>query len=111
LRAVAWATTTLDQVMAIEHRMDGALGRDFDARESAEETLADLAGAPAGMLVLHIQDVVLHLEGKLMRVAIGTPAAVGEPLKAAFLVAIEDLVAGLTRNPKLSAKFRHRLAG
>ena len=30
---------------------------------------------------------------------------------AAFLIAIEDLIAGLAGNPKLPAKFRHRLAG
>src|SRR5207245_10286958 len=40
-------------------------------------------------------------------VTIGTSAAVREPVNAAFLVAIEDLVAGFARNPELSAQFRH----
>jgi hypothetical protein len=66
---------------------------------------------PAGVLALHIQDVVLYLERKLVGVAIRTPASVSESVNATFLTAIEDLVAGLTGNPKLSAKFRHRLAG
>src|SRR5260370_15775889 len=42
---------------------------------------------------------------------IGRMASVGHPLNSTFLVTIEDLVAGLARNPKLSAEFRHRLAG
>src|SRR5262245_17468209 len=54
---------------------------------------------------------VFHLEGKLVGVAIGTPAAVSEPLNAAFLIASKDLVAGLAGDAKLPAKFRHRLAG
>src|ERR1700730_12149844 len=34
-----------------------------------------------------------------------------QPWNSTFLVTIEDLVAALARNPKLSAEFRHRLAG
>ena len=79
--------------------------------ESADQALADLASTPAGVLALHVQDVVLHLKRKLIGIAIGTSASVGQPLNAAFLVAIEDLVAGLAGNPELPAKFRHRLAG
>jgi hypothetical protein len=67
--------------------------------------------APAGVLALHIQDVVLDLERKLVGVAIGTPASVSEPLHATFLIAIEDLVAGLAGDTELPAKFRRRLAG
>ena len=36
---------------------------------------------------------------------------VGPSLHATFLVALKDLVAGLTGDPKLSRKYRHRLAG
>ena len=57
------------------------------------------------------RDVVLDLKRKLVGIAIRTPASVGEPLNAAFLITIEDLVAGLAGNAKLPAKFRHRLAG
>ena len=46
-----------------------------------------------------------------MRVVMRPPASIGEALNAAFLIAIEDLIAGFARNPKLPAKFRHRLAG
>jgi hypothetical protein len=46
-----------------------------------------------------------------MGIAIRTPAPVGQPLNATFLVAIKDLVAGLAGDRELSAEFRHRLAG
>jgi hypothetical protein len=45
-----------------------------------------------------------------MGIAIGPAASVGQPLNAALLIAIEDLVAGLARNAELPAKFGHRLA-
>ncbi len=91
--------------------MDGALGRDGNTGEPPQQALADLARTPAGVLTLDVQNVVLYLKRKLVGIAIRTPASVGEPLNAAFLVAIEDLVARLTGNAKLPAKFRHRLAG
>src|SRR2546429_9966170 len=90
--------------MAIQHRMDGALGRDGNSGESAQEALANLAGTPAGVLALHVQDEVFHLEGKLIRIAVGSSASVRQPLHAAFLIAIEDLVARLARDPKLPAE-------
>jgi hypothetical protein len=46
-----------------------------------------------------------------MRVAIRTPASVGESLNATFPITIEDLVAGLARNAEFPAEFRHRFAG
>jgi hypothetical protein len=63
--------------MTIEHGMDGALGGDRDPGESAEQALANLARTPAGVLTFLIQDIVFHLEGKLVSVAIGTPASIG----------------------------------
>ena len=90
--------------MAIEHGMDGAFGGKWDVGEAAQQSLADFPSAPTGMLTLHIQDVVLHLKGQLIGIAIGTSASVGEPVNAAFLIAIEDLVAGLARDPELSAQ-------
>jgi hypothetical protein len=56
------------------------------------------------MLVLYVHDEVLDLKRKLIGVAVGTPASVGQPLNATFLVAIENLVARLARDPKLPAK-------
>src|SRR5882672_9552441 len=41
----------------------------------------------------------------------GAPTSVGQPLNAAFLIAIQDLVAGLTGDPELPAQIRHLLAG
>src|SRR5215471_17787655 len=95
--------------MAIEHRMDGAFGGDGNTGEPASQALADFARAPAGVLTLHIQNVVLDLKRKLISVTIGTPASVGEPVNPACLVAIEDFVAGFARNPELPAQFRHGL--
>ena len=66
---------------------------------------------PAGVLVLYVQDEVFDLERKLVGVAIRTSASVREPLHAAFLITIEDLVTGLAGDTELPAKFRHRLAG
>src|SRR6202040_2319007 len=100
----------LDQSVAIQQRMDGALGRDGDAGESPDQALADLTGAPRGVFALHVQDKVFHLKGKLMSIAIGTAASVRQPLNTAFLVAIEDLIAGFARNAELPAQLGHRLA-
>src|SRR5450432_3311112 len=91
--------------------MDGAFGRDLDIGESADQAFSDLTGTPAAVLALHVEDIVLNLKGKLMSIAIGAPAPVGQPLNPALLVAIEDLVPGLAGDPELSAEFRHGLAG
>src|ERR1700739_2938104 len=104
-------TAALHQAEAIQHRVDGALGRHRNTREPAKQTLTDFTRTPAGVLPLDVQNVVLYLERKLVGIAIRTPASVREPLNTAFLVTIEDLVARLTGNAKLPAKFRHRLAG
>jgi hypothetical protein len=110
LRTTTPATALLDQTVAIQHGMDGAFGGKGNLGESTEQALANFASTPTGVLVLHVQNVVLDLKGKLVGVAIGTPASVGEPVNPALLVAIEDLVAGLAGYPELPAKFRHGLA-
>jgi hypothetical protein len=46
----------------IEQGMDGTVGRNFDPRKSANQTLTNLSSAPGGALVLQVQDVVLYLE-------------------------------------------------
>jgi len=97
--------------MPIEHGMDGAFGGKGNVGESTEQALANFASTPTGVLMLDVQNVVLHLKGKLVGVAIGTSAPVGETVNAAFLVAIEDLVASLAGDPELPAQFRHWLAG
>src|SRR5690348_4451037 len=45
-----------------------------------------------------------------MSVAVGTPAAIGQPLNSAFLITIKDLVTSFTGDAKLPAKFRHAFA-
>src|SRR6266478_2796254 len=97
--------------MAIEHRMDGALGRDRNSGESAQEALANLTRTPARVLALNVQDEVFHLEGKRMRIALGPSASIRQPLHPTLLVASEDFVACLARDPKLPAEIRHLLAG
>ena len=50
-RTVARPAATLDQAVAVEDRMDGALGRNPDvAVQPADQELADLAGAPVRLL-------------------------------------------------------------
>src|SRR5260370_1938711 len=94
--------------------MDRAFGRDFDTGEPPDQALADLPGTPGGVLALNVQDKVLNLKGKLMGIPTRTPAPVRQPLNAAFLVTIQDFVAGLAGDPKLPARVPpspRRLAG
>ena len=98
--ATTQPTAALYQPVAIEHGVDGAFGRDGNTREPAKQALTDFASTPAGVLPLDVQNVVLHLKRKLVGIAIGTTASVGKPVNAAFLIAIEDLVAGLAGDAK-----------
>src|SRR5439155_25725427 len=91
--------------------MDGAFGGKGNLGEPTEQALANFASTPTGVLVLHVQNVVFHLEREFVGVAERTPASVGEPVNAAFLIAIEDLVTGLAGDSELPAQFRHWLAG
>ena len=68
-----------------------------------DQALANLSCTPGGVLALHVQDVVLDLKRQLVRIVMGAPTSVGQPLNAAFLIAIEDLVARLTGDPELPA--------
>src|SRR6202165_183398 len=104
------SASSFHQAIAIQHRMNGAFGWDLDAAgESADETLADFASTPAAVLAFHVEDKILHLKRELMSITVGTPASIPQPLEAAFLIAIENLVTGLASNSKFPAKFRHRL--
>ena len=71
--------------------MDGAFGGDFDTGEPADQALSDLTSTPAGVLALHVQDIVLHLQGKLMRIAVGPSAAVRQPFDPTLLVRLKIL--------------------
>ena len=74
--------------------------------EKRRTGVATFASTELGCSTLDVQDEVLDLERKLVGVAIGT---VGESLNAAFLITIDDLIAGLARDAELSAKISHRL--
>src|ERR1700757_2005611 len=105
------AASAFHQPVAIEHCMDGAFGGELDTGESPRQALSDLASTPAGMLVLDVENVVLHLKRESIGIPIRTPAPVSQPLNSTFLVAIEDLIPRLTGDSEFPAEFRHRLAG
>src|SRR6202171_5338386 len=105
------STAALHETVAIQHRMNGTFGRNLNTGKSANQALANLTSSPGSVLALHVQDIVFHLKRKVMGIVTGTPAPVSQPLNATFLIAIEDLVAGLARDRELSAEFRHRLPG
>src|SRR6516225_6655256 len=90
--------------------MDRTFSRNFDARESSCKTLSDFTGTPARVLLLHMENIVLYLKRQLVRIVMGSSAAVGQSLHPTFLVAIEDLVTGFAGDAELPAQFRHRLA-
>jgi hypothetical protein len=79
---------------------EGTLRGDGNPGEPARQALANFARSPAGVFTLHIENVVLDLKGELVGVAIRTSAAIGESMNAAFLVPIDDLVAGPAGDPK-----------
>src|ERR1700716_2303585 len=69
-RAVARPAATLDQAVAIENRMDGALGRYSDiAAEPPDQELANLTRAPVRLLGLQLDNQALNLLRQLVGVA------------------------------------------
>src|SRR6202158_5736076 len=90
--------------------MDGTFRRGWNTGEPAQQALTNFASTPAGVLMLYVQDEIFDLERKSVGVAIRTSASVREPLHAAFLITLENLIAGLAGDAKLPAKFRHRFA-
>jgi len=90
--------------MAIEDGVNGAAGRDFHfARQPSEEALSDLAGAPVRFLALGRYDGRFDLLGQLVGIAV-------RPLHPAFLITVDDLVAGLAGDLKFAAQRGHALA-
>jgi hypothetical protein len=97
--------------MPIEHRVNGAFGWNGNAGKPADQPFANFASTPAGVLLFHVQDVVFHLERKLIGVSIGPTASVRQALNTALLIAVEDLIARLARDAELAAELGHRFAG
>ena len=110
LGLVAPTFAPLDQSVAVEHGVDGADRRRLDHRELADQLVADLRGSPGRIVTLDAQNAALDLEGQLVGVPIRPPASVGEGIEAAFLVAVEELVARDARYAKLPAQRRHLLS-
>src|ERR1700690_4096255 len=97
--------------MTIQHGMDGALRGDPDiAGQATHQELPDLAGTPMGLVLLEPDDRALHLVGQLVGIAHRPARAIGQCLQPMLPVAIEDLVAGLARDPELPTQMAHLLA-
>src|SRR5271154_1754425 len=97
--------------MTIQDGVNGAAGRHLHfARQSSEEALPDLAGAPVRFLALGRYDGRFDLLGQLVGIAVRAPGTIREPLQPAFLIAVDNLVSGLARDPELAAQPGHALA-
>ena len=88
------------------HRADRRRGH---IRIEPGQLFPDLRRPPARPVLLQAHDLRLDLEGQLVRVAVGPARAVGKPFQTDFVVAREDLVAGLARDAELTAQHRHLL--
>jgi hypothetical protein len=97
--------------VAVEHRMHGALGRQAHvAGELADEEFPYLTRPPMRLVALEIDNQPFHRVGQLVGIAHRPPRAIGQRIQSLVLVAIEDLVAGLTGNAERAAHLAHALA-
>jgi len=80
------------QSMTIEDGVNGAASRNLHfARQSSEEALPDLAGAPVWFLAPGCYDGRFDLFGQLVGIAVGAPGTIREPLQSAFLITLKIL--------------------
>src|SRR5205823_5189997 len=100
----------LHQVMAIKHGMDRTDGRQVGARELLAKLFTDLGRAPAWILTFQAHDRGFNGRRQPIRLPVRAVTPIAEGLHPAVLVAVEDLVPGLARNPELGAQRRHLLA-
>src|SRR5262245_39066544 len=98
------------QMVAIQHRVDRADRRQVRAGELVSQLFADLGRTPTGILPLQAHNRGFDRRRQPIRLAVRAMAPIAEGLHAAVLIAVEDLVAGLPRNPELGAQRRHLLA-
>ena len=110
LGLVAAPAPTRDQTLPVEDGVHGADGRARQGGIPPPEFLPDLRGAPAWILSLEPHNQLLDLHRKLVRLPVGPPAAVRQPVKAAVLVPVVDLVAGLAGNTEFPTEASHLLA-
>jgi hypothetical protein len=106
---VAPAFPAFDQSVAVEHGVHRADGRRLDHGILAGQLVADLQ-SPGGVFTLDAEDGALDLVGQAVGLPVGCPAAVVERIQAAFLVAVEDLVASDPGDAELAAQRSHFLA-
>jgi hypothetical protein len=77
--------------MAIEHGMNGALGRHSDvAVKPPDQQLADFARPPMRLVALQVDDQALDLLRQLVGIARRPPRAVGESEQAVLSVPTVD---------------------
>jgi hypothetical protein len=98
------------QVVPIQHGMDGTDGRQVRPGELLTKLFTDLGRAPPRILTLQAHDGGFDRRRQPVRLPVRAVAPIAKGLDPAVFVAVEDLVAGLARNPELGAQRRHLLA-
>jgi hypothetical protein len=98
------------EIVAIQHGVDRADGRQVRARELPPKLFPDLRRAPAWIFSLQAHDRGFKRRRQPIRLPVRAVAPIAEGLGPAVFVAVEDLVARLARNPELRAQRRHLLA-
>src|SRR5260370_35449377 len=94
--------------MSIEHRVDGAAGRNLNfTGKATQQTFADLACTPVGLLSFELENGGLHLLGQLVAVTSRPTRTVRQSFQTGFFITVKDLVTGLASDRKLSAQGRH----
>src|SRR5210317_1175536 len=93
--------------MAVEDGMDGTRCRRFDHRELLDQFVTDLGGTPGAVSLLDSEDRFLNLERCFIRMSIRAACAIFKTAKTIFLVPMEYLVAGFSRDPEFAAENRH----
>src|ERR1700759_285563 len=110
-RAVARPAAAFDQAVAVEHRVDRALGGELDvAVQPPHQQLADLAGTPVRLLALQPDNQRLDLLRELIAITHRPAGPIAERLKPVLPVAVENLVTGLAGYAELPADLGHGLS-
>jgi hypothetical protein len=108
---MARAPNASDQAVAVQHGVDGALGRNAHVLvQATDQELANLARTPMWLFALEANDEALDLRRQLVGIAYWPPTAIAQRFEPTFLISIEDLVAGLARDAELPTDIGHRFA-